>query len=218
MIALADQDLPTRSASGFLIRYIVPRMPPVHLFGPTNHKFLFNAFARFGSVIIGTGHGESDQFAGQNDDILLEVGKYNPAIVKGKFIKLLSCQTGDYLGPDLVEKGAIAYHGYTEDFLWVSDADYASRPWDDPIARRFLMPVVDGINAILDGKTSKEVFDIERSSFDKMLEVEDNELYANLLRWNRDASVMYGDPDAKVKPTPSIKIPIPPPLLGPRIY
>lgn len=210
-MCMADFDLPTRSASGFLIRYIVPRLGPVSLYGVMDRKAPFEISAPSSDIIIGMGHGEEDTFTGQNEIILLKVGQYNPKEVEGKVIKLLSCQTGVDLGPDLVENGCAAYLGYTDDYLWICDADKARTPWSDPMAASCLMPVMDSINALLSGKTVEEAYNIEIEGYQKNAAEEEDELIRSLIEFNKDNAVLLGNVNAMVSPRPNIYLPLPPP-------
>lgn len=210
-LCMADFDLPTRSASGFLLRYVVPRLGPVSLYGMIDRRTPFQLSAPQSDIIIGMGHGDVDSFTGQNEVILLEVGKYDPQEIRGKVVKLLSCQTGVELGPDLVANGCVAYLGYTDDFLWVCDADRATVPWSDPLAAPSLMPVIDSINALLSGKTVKEALDIELEGYRRNAEMEEDELIRSLLEFNMANAILLGDGGASVSPRPNIILPFPPP-------
>ena len=220
VLAMADFDLPTRSASGFMLRYIAPRVEPVQLLGMLVRRLPFRLAAPQSDIIIGAGHGDVDTFTGQNEAILLEVGNYDPREVKGKVIKLLSCQTGVELGPDLVKNGCAAFMGYTDDYVWVMDSDLASTPWaDKEFAGKCLMPVVDGLNALLDGKTAKEALNIELEGYSRNAKVEKDELVKACLEFNRKNAVLLGDGSAKVRARPPLALPFklipPPPLLMP---
>ena len=210
-VLMSDFDLPTRSASGFLLRYIAPRVEPVQLFSFLARRLPFRLSAPQSDIIIGVGHGDNDSFTGQNESVILEVGKYNPREVKGKVIKLLSCQTGVALGPDLIKNGAKAFLGYKDDYVWVMDADLASTPWADELAGTCLLPVVDGLNALLDGKTAEEAFEIEREGYLKNAAAEEDDLIKSCLEFNYDNAVLLGDPAARVRRRPNIIIPLPPP-------
>ena len=77
--------------------------------------------------ITGSGHGFYNSFMGQNaEDIWRKTcplrggPSYAKEEVENKIIHLLSCCSADVLGPDMVEKGCLAFFGYTEDF-WVKD-------------------------------------------------------------------------------------------------
>ena len=208
---MSDFDLPTRSASGFLLRYIAPRVEPVQLFSFLARRLPFQLTAPQSDIIIGVGHGSKTTFTGQNEAVILEVGKYNPREVRGKVIKFLSCQTGVALGPDLIKNGAQAFLGYEDDYVWVTDSDLAATPWADDLAGTCLLPVVNGLNALLDGKTAEEAFDLELQGYLKNAAVEEDDLIKSCLEFNHDNAVLLGDPAARVRQRPNITIPLPPP-------
>ena len=211
-VLMSNFDLPTRSASGFILRYIVPRVEPVQLFSVLVRRLPFQLCAPQSDIIIGVGHGNESSFTGQNEALILEIGKYAPREVRGKVIKLLSCQCGVALCPDLIKNGALSVAGYVDDYIWVMDSDLASTPWaDKEFAGKSLMPVVDGLNALLDGKTAREAFDIELEGYTRNAEVEEDELIKACLEFNHDNSVLLGDPAARVRARPKITLPIPPP-------
>jgi len=210
-VLMSDFDLPTRSASGFLLRYIAPRVEPIQLYSFFVRRLPFQLSAPQSDIIIGVGHGDKDSFTGQNEAMILEVGKYNPREVKGKMIKLLSCQTGTVLGPDLIANGAKAFLGYVDDYVWVMDSDLAATPWADEMAATSLMPVIDGLNALLDGKTAREAFDTELEGYTRNAGIEEDDLIRSCLEFNHDNAVLLGDPAARVRTRPKIMIPIPPP-------
>ena len=219
VLAMSDFDLPTRSASGFLLRHIAPRVEPVQLFSFLVRRTPFRLTAPQSDIIIGVGHGDETAFTGQNEALILEVGKYDPREVRGKVIKLLSCQTGVALGPDLIKNGAEAFLGYVDDYVWVCDADLAARPWADEMAATSLMPVIDGLNALLDGKIAREAFDMELDGYTRNAGVEEDELIKACLEFNRDNAVLLGDPEARVRARPQLPLPFrlvpPPPILVP---
>ena len=220
VLAMSDFDLPTRSASGFMLRYIAPRVEPFQLLGVLVRRLPFRLSAPQSDIIIGVGHGDVDAFTGQNEALILEVGKYDPKEVEGKVIKLLSCQCGVELCPDLVANGAACAMGYTDDYVWVMDSDLASMPWSDKeFAAKSLMPVIDGLNALLDGKTAKEALDIELEGYSKNAEIEEDELVKACIEFNRDNAILEGDGGASIRARPSLALPFrlipPPPILIP---
>ena len=219
VLAMADFDLPTRSASGFLLRYIVPRVEPVQLLSVLVRRLPFQLAAPQSDIIIGVGHGGIDAFTGQNEAVILEVGKYDPREVEGKVIKLLACQTGVVLGKDLVKNGCAAFMGYTDDYIWVVDADLASTPWSDEMAATSLIPVIDGLNALLDGKTTREALNIELEGYSRNAQVEEDELVKACIEFNRENAILIGDGGASIRARPSLALPFklvpPPPLILP---
>lgn len=216
-LLLSDFDLPTRSASGFLLRWIVPRigLEPASLYGVLARKFPFDLAAPRSDIIIAMGHGDEDTLTGQNETVILDAGKYDSKLVKGKVVRLLACQVAKKLGPDIISNGATAFIGSLDDFVWVCDADLSSTPWSDKMAAEVLMPVVDSLNALLDGKTCGEAYSIERSGYLRNAVDEENELIKACLEFNYDNLVLLGDPTARVKARPRISFPIPPPPLLP---
>ncbi len=218
-VLMADFDLATRSASGFLVRWIVPRLEPIPLYAFLARRKPFQFSAPQSDIIIGMGHGDKDVFTGQNEAVILEVGKYGPREVQGKVIKLLSCQTGMLLGPDLISNGAEAFLGYVDDYVWVMDSDLASTPWSDKMAATSLLPVIDGLNALLDGKTCREAFQIELDGYTRNAEIEEDDLIKSCLEFNYDNAVLLGNSEARVRRRPPLPLPFsiipPPPILAP---
>ncbi|GAI90174.1 unnamed protein product, partial [marine sediment metagenome] len=191
---------------------------PVQLFSVLVRRLPFQLSAPQSDIIIGVGHGDEISFCGHNEAVILEVGKYNRREVKGKVIKLLSCQTGVALGPDLIQNGALSVAACLDDYVWVCDADLAATPWADEMAATSLMPVIDGLNALLDGKTAREAFDIELEGYTRNAEVEEDELIKSCLEFNRDNAILLGASEAQIRTRPKLPLPfrlVPPPLLLP---
>lgn len=217
VLAMADFDLPTRSASGFLLRWIAPRLEPAHLYASLNRRELFKLATPQADLMIIMGHGQPGAIYGQRESELLRVGNYDPKMVAGKVIKLFSCKTGIALGPDLIRNGALAVLAYTDDYIWVMDSDSILTPWADKIAAPTLMPVIDSLNVLLDGQTVGEAFEVEQANYLKNEQEEDNELVKATLRFNHDNNVLLGDPGVRVGKRPNLLLPFkivpPPPLL-----
>ena len=212
MLALPLHDLPTRSASGFLIRHVVPRTGPPQLVGPLDRKALFSTLA-VGDVIIGVGHGDPYQFSGYRNQVLLDVSSIPD--VQGKVVVLISCQTARQLGPALINAGAGSYIGFLEDLVWVMDADAAATPWSDKFAAPAMMPVVNCVNTILDGKTTGDAFAVMTTELLANAAVEEDELTASCLRFNAKNASLLGNPMARVRARPKVAFPLPPPPLFP---
>jgi len=201
-VCLPDFEPATHWGWGFLERYCAQRVEPVHLRREMDIRPLFAPSCIPSDFIFGVGHGDPATFTGQYATPLWEVGKYDKSEVQGKFIKLLSCLTAQKLGPDLIKNGAKAYQGYSVEFVFNGNLLYAPIPWADPVAAKFLMPVMKSINAIINGKTNKKAFDIEYNEFTKNIEQETDPQDRAMLINDRDGFRMYGDPEAKIKPSP----------------
>lgn len=212
-LVMSSFDLPSHSISGFLLRYIAPRVEPFQLYGPFARRPFFTAIAPAADVIIADGHGEMDELSAQNESLIWKAGQYDAREVQNKVIKLLACQTGAVLGPDLVQHGARCFMGYDDDIAWIVDSRYYSQPWNDPHARVCLMPVMDSLQALLDGKTCGEAIAIERAGYLANAQATDFPLLRACLEFNERHSVLIGDPTATIRSRPRVSLPAPPPLL-----
>ena len=84
----------------------------------------------FSALFLG-GHGNPDTFTGQNGVIILKACQ-NDEVLSGNLAYLLSCYTGQELGPSMIDKDVIAYVGYQNDFRFMVDTTYPIL--DDPLA------------------------------------------------------------------------------------
>lgn len=212
-LVMSSFDLPSHSASGFLLRYIAPRVEPFQLYGPLARRPFFSLVAPASDLIIGTGHGEPDEYSAQGESRIWKVGQYDNREVQGKVIKLVSCMTGAQLGPDLVQHGARCFMGYDDDVVWIADSSYYATPWNDPYAKLCLMPMVSGIEALLDGKSCGEALQVEKSAYIANLQATDFLFIKACLLFNELHAVLLGDASATVKRRPRVSLPPPPPLL-----
>jgi hypothetical protein len=220
-LVLSSFDLPTHSASGLIWRHIAPRVEPFQLYGPLARRPAFSATAQQSDLIVGTGHGAPDEYSAQHESPIWIAGQYNPKEVEGKVIKLVSCETGAVLGPDLVKNGARCFMGYDDDLIWLADADYYSKPWDDPYACTCLLPIIDCLQALLDGKPCGEAYAIEQAGYTANAQANDQgqgpvgdfDLLQSCLAYNAQHSILLGDPAATIHPRPKINLPAPPPML-----
>jgi len=212
-LALASFDEPTKSSSGAILRYVGARVEPFQLYGPLAQRPFFSLVAPQADIIIATGHGEPNAFFLQNESLVWSVGNYNVNEIKGKVIKLVSCLTAKELGPDLVLNGVCCFLGYDDDITWIINSEYSFQPWMDRDAKLALMPVIDGINALLDGKTCAEAHQIEISEDYINAASTDFELVSACLLSNAQHCVMIGDGNATVRARPKITLPLPPPPL-----
>jgi hypothetical protein len=89
-----------------------------------------NALLDSGVVYItGVAHGASDSFPGDSDDqpvFATTINGYDPKVIQGRIVHLLSCNTGDLLGRALADPhggGASAFFGYSGPFTWPTNVD-----------------------------------------------------------------------------------------------
>ena len=208
MLTLPLYDLPTRSASGYLIRYVLPRSAPPQLIGPTDRRQPFQMLT-IGDTIIGVGHGDPTAFCGHNDQVIMDT--LSIPDVRGKVVILISCETAKELGPAIIQAGAASYIGFKEDLVWVCDADLASSPWADKLAATVMIPLTRCVNSVLDGKTTGEAFSSLIADLSRNAEAEEDDLIRSCINFNKRNAVLLGDPVARVTARPKITLPIPPP-------
>ena len=202
-------DFPTRSASGFLIRYVLPRSVPPQLIGPTVRKQPFQMLT-IGDTIIGVGHGSPSEFCGHNDQVIMDT--LSIPDVKDKVVILISCETAKELGPAIIQAGAASYIGFKEDMVWICDSDLAAIPWaDKTFAAPCLMPIFNCVNAVLDGKPTGEAFDMLIEDLARNALVEEDDLIRSCINFNKKNAVLLGSPEARVAARPKILLPLPPP-------
>jgi len=207
MLALPLYDLPTRSASGFLIRYVLPRSSPPQLVGNMDRRQTFQLLA-IGDTIIGVGHGSATRFCGHDSQPIMDI--FSIPDVKEKVVILISCETAKVLGPELVKAGASSYIGFKEDLVWVMDADLARTPWSDNLAKSVMMPITNCVNTVLDGRATGEAFSVLITNLARNAEAEEDELIRSCIKFNKKNAVLLG-PEARVTARPKITTPIPPP-------
>jgi intein/homing endonuclease len=145
--------------------------------------------------------GNSTTFTGQNYNYIWWVCDCRE--LRGRVVYLLSCLTGQQLGPDIVRnKGAWCYIGYKVEFAWVQAA-YID-PLSDRYGRSFFEPVLEIINRLADGYTTGAAY---KSSIDKWnywinywsgSRDPVAPLVLQLLLWDRDGQILIGDENARI--------------------
>jgi len=154
--------------------------------------------------ITGLGHGSFTRYTGHNGQTIWEVCKYDPSEVKGKIVHLLSCYTAQQLGPDLIEKGARAYLGYSKAFHLVFTTGHtATEPCrsvlKDQRADAFVKCDSQIPQAIADGATTEKAYirayDCFTDSINYWLGVDP--YVAQWLLWDRDCLTLLGDRKAR---------------------
>lgn len=120
-------------------------------------------------LIILNGHGSEDSVLGQGGDILIKVGE-NEYILKGSVVFSLSCSSAKVLGPASTKKGAKAYIGYTQDFIFAYTDGYFTKAEQDPLAKLFLEPTNKIATSLIAGNSPKDSHQKGLKFFQKNLE------------------------------------------------
>ena len=141
-----------------------------------------------------------------------------------KIFSMLSCLAGSELGPELINKGATAFMGYTESF-WFLLCDGAPCPcgrgFRDSEEIRGVKSVarcdLEWLSALAKGETIKEAYDSSQAKFQSEIEywegsshdMANDVLYC--LRLNKERQVALGDMNARID-VPYIPLPLVPPI------
>ena len=114
-------------------------------------------------IVFLNGHGKDDCVAGHDNEIILNDG--DKKAVNSKIIFARSCKSAKVLGKKAIIQGALAYLGYTDDFIFFYTPEKISQPLEDKTAALFLEPSNHIIIALLKGhstgdadKKAKELF------------------------------------------------------------
>lgn len=118
------------------------------------------------SIIMLNGHGDTDTVTGHDNKPLLQLGE-NEQILHGKVVYALSCSSAKNLGRESVKKGAAAYLGYDDSFIFTYNEKYISKPLQDKTARLFLEPSNTLALSLLKGSTPKQAYKKSQHGFKK---------------------------------------------------
>lgn len=150
------------------------------------------------------GHGNDDCVTGHDNNPIVSI-KENHNILNGKISYALSCNSGKKLGPKVVESGATAYIGYSDEFVFMGDSNYVHRPIDDPKAKPFMEASNQVMISLLKGNSAKDAserskrkFKDNYTRFSSSNADPDSLQSAQYLWWNMRNQVCLGDTDAKL--------------------
>jgi len=104
------------------------------------------------ALFLGVGHGGEDVWTCENREEYMRACTPRASGMAGRIVVLVSCLTARRLGPDLVEKGALAYLG-SRDELWfyIGEPPCASRA-----SKAVFLCEMQALASLLDGRTAAE--------------------------------------------------------------
>lgn len=157
---------------------------------------------RVGFVFM-NGHGSEDRIGGYLDETIIDEST-KPELVKSSIIYARSCNAGKKLGVVLVNKGVRAFIGYKTNFSFHFTVGSTTRPKEDRLAAKFLMPSNIVGSTLLKGGTAEEAHQRSKklmtqnlysllSSTDKTFKDAAPAMYYNIM-----GQVLIGDPTAKI--------------------
>jgi hypothetical protein len=155
-------------------------------------------------LIFINGHGGEDCILGQDHQILLKEDD-NDDLLAGKITYALSCQSAKKLGQKVSKYEKTVYIGYVDEFIFLLDSRYASKPLLDPKAKPFMEASNQVMRSLLKGNTAKESSMKSKNrfwtNFIKLASsaADPDSLQAmQFLRWDRMHQVCLGDKKAKI--------------------
>jgi len=110
----------------------------------------------------GFGHGSPSIFTDDSELPLFTTTECSK--LSGRIVYLLSCLTGQQLGPAIIQNGALAYAGFNVSWTWLSVSGTDGDPYDDRYARCFWESANELWIALCDGE---EFHDAVQRSVDK---------------------------------------------------
>lgn len=156
-------------------------------------------------LVFFNGHGDDETIFGHNDEILIKSGN-NENLLESKIIYAVSCSSAKELGKNAIEKGADAYIGYEDDFVFIGDTNSSARPLADQFAKPFFessnqipLSLVNGSKVIDASAKSQKMFQYWITYFRTLGESlpEAPEILKQLL-WDKRNQVIIGNQDASI--------------------
>ncbi|HEY4509563.1 MAG TPA: hypothetical protein VJC15_01075 [Candidatus Paceibacterota bacterium] len=116
------------------------------------------------AFVILNGHGNSDEVAGDDDEILVD-SKTNASVLADKITYALSCQSAKKLGVRVGTYPHTVYIGYREDFAFLRLEKYGRKPTEDMLAGLFLEPSNAVVISLLKGHSAGDSFSRGQQEF-----------------------------------------------------
>ena len=113
------------------------------------------------------GHGDANTVFGHKDQPILD--KSNIQLTKGKIVYALACDSLINLGKMAIKKGAKAYIGYTNEFMWLGEPSKSAVPDKDKNAVPFRKVCHILINSLLKGISVGEVVNKTKLEYKKLI-------------------------------------------------
>lgn len=152
-------------------------------------------------AVYGFGHGGVSCFTGDTEEPVFT--KSEAYMLNERIVYLLSCMTGQELGPAIINQGGEAFAGFVQEWKWVS-----ANPGGDPYNDCYACCFYDSANVLwftlADGNTFGEAVEASIDKYDYWISYwfESKNMYADtiigLLAHDRDILVALGNMEAKL--------------------
>jgi hypothetical protein len=154
-------------------------------------------------LVFLNGHGDKNSVTGHDNCQLVDGDNHH--ILAGRITYALSCNSGKELGVRIGQDKGATYIGYSDEFIFIFDRNYLSRPLQDPLAHPFMESSNQVMISLIKGNPAKSAIDGSknafRSHYTRLLSstADPNALQAaQCLWWNMRHQVLCGDGDAKM--------------------
>jgi hypothetical protein len=145
-------------------------------------------------LLIINGHGNQTSVCGQDNEVILSTSDQD--IFKDKIIFIRACDAGTVLGPHTVAKGAKAFIGYNQPFIFPIDKQSFKTPLKDDLAQSILECSNQVGLSLIKGRNVEEAQLESLQKFkEKVIEYSNsNSIYSFLLPfllWNMSCQILY---------------------------
>jgi hypothetical protein len=114
-------------------------------------------------LLFFNGHGDEDRIGGYDNDIIIEVNQ-NVELLKDKIVYVRSCDVAANLGKVSIQKGTLAFIGYTKKYTLCTSTSSQSRPMQDIVAQLFLLPSNLIPISLIKGNSAREAYQKSQNS------------------------------------------------------
>ena len=161
----SEADYTTQIVADWRIKNVYPSLQNNgHAFESLNGSMAIRAYLQEDlnspEVVLftGSGHGLPDEFQGTDGDAALKVNSYQSSEVQNKIIHLLSCNTAQNLGSDVVKNGCLAFFGYDLPFTF-----------DTSLMDLFLNPDAVLVESLSQGQNANDAYLALKLEYEKSL-------------------------------------------------
>lgn len=150
----------------------------------------------------GFGHGNDCVFTGDTERAIFTCDECS--ILQGQIVYLLSCLTGNGLGPAIIDNGGRAYAGYIISWTWMGVGAPEGDPYDDKYAHGFFESANEFWLSIIDHKTVQQAYQDSIDKYNEWIDywTDSNDPdAANAIKWlihDRDGLIILGDLNASL--------------------
>jgi hypothetical protein len=160
-------------------------------------------------TFVGLGHGNVSVFSVECTEKYITVGDPEISQFTGRVVSLCSCLTAVYLGPAIMDAGAVVYTGYkTEFWFYIGDDPGTTRAVSSPFLAEF-----EFVASLLRGKTAGDARTDQLVKYDEEIDYwitgegknhADAMELSRILEMNKSNSVFLGE--GSVAPSPRASV------------